>query len=101
MGVYLFTKPHIIKNYSRLLSEEHQYWRKKFLLKIFIKDNKSDLTNDESVENFGNHTIWKGLDSHCSGVGNVSPSIFSISLRSGWTISGAKEIYLKYESSGY
>ena len=69
-------------------------------MKKFIEDNKEDLANDRSVYNLGSQSIQKGEASYCSSCSTVSPSIVSIFLREGWTISGAKEHYLKYENGG-
>ena len=101
MGVNVFTNPHIIDNNSRLFPGEHHYHRCSYLLKRFIEDKKEDLANYGSVENLGSHSIHKGAAYYCSSGSMVHPSIFSICFRAGWTISGDKECYLKYENDGY
>ena len=100
MGVYLFTNLHIIKNNSRIFQLEHQYQRYSYLMKKFIKDRKEDLANYGILENLEIHSIQKVLSYYFLSGSTVYPSIVSICLHEGWTISGAKEIYPKYENSG-
>ena len=100
MGECFFTNPHIIKNHSNILPEEHQYQRYNYLSNNSIENNKEDLSNHGSVENLGSHSIRKVAASYCFSGIILSPSIVSICLLAGWTISCAKERYLEYENSG-
>lgn len=65
-----------------------------------LKDNADDLAIYGNIVNLGSHSIRKGSATYCASGSTVAPSIVSICLRAGWTISGAKERYLKFEGAG-
>ena len=100
LSIYLFTNPHLFNSVSKLFPGDSQYRHYTNILMKRIEEHQEDLSTFGSVANLGSHSIRKGSASFAASGSTVSPSIVSICMRAGWTISGAKERYLKFENAG-
>ena len=100
LSIYLFTNPHLLSAESRIFPGESQYRHYSKILMKRIDEHQEVLATYGCCDNLGSHSIRKGSASYAASGSTVAPSIVSICMRAGWTISGAKERYLKFENAG-
>jgi hypothetical protein len=62
----------------------------------FQKVVKSCRLADDSGSDYGTHSFRKGAVTYCTSGVNGGPNPISVCIRAGWTISGAKEAYMKW-----
>ena len=100
LGIYLFTNPHLLSAESKLFPGELQYKHYSTILMNRIEEWSDDLSAFGNCSNLGSHSIRKGSASFAASGSTVAPSIVSMCMWVGWTISGTKERYLKFENAG-
>ena len=78
-----------------------QYERFNRIFNDVVKENREEfIAVGISLEDFGTHSIRKGVATFVATGFTVSPPMASICIRLCWTLGGVKDKYIKYERSG-